>query len=163
MARLPAEAFWFTFARNEADSLEMNVDGTTPVNFDVSPDGDCEIARIMFQLQNSNIHPDTFAGLSALSNGVKVQCVEADGTLVTDFLDGLTLKSDIDFGLLAGVDTPILAGVGNGDDILHVRWTLRRATAGKSLELTGGRILRFTVQDNLAALTQFRIFAQGKT
>lgn len=154
----PAEQFKHTFAKN-LTSNDVNINGLTPKPFDIEG---IHLYRVIFYMLDTNIYPALFGGIAALANGITVKCVEADGTVVVDFLDGGALKCNADFGLLAGADVPVDPGIGNGDDQLIISWDLTHSS-GQSLDLTDGRKLRLTVQDDLSSLTALKVIGQGRT
>ena len=156
------EDVFFQHAKN-GDSKDMNVDGsTTAVHFDVLPSsGPLYIQRCNILIIDNNQTPTKFGGLSALDEGVMVRVIEADGTVLKDFLDGETIKKNADWVKLAGTDDPIRSPT-SGDDEFAVRWTLTKGL-GAPLYLCTGRLLRYTIQDDLSNLTQFEIMAQGTT
>jgi hypothetical protein len=152
-----ADQFVFDFLRNGA-SRDMNVDGTTPVNFDFVATADTNVERIMFFIEDGNIAPSKFGGVSALATGCLLKVLDTDGTtVIKDFLDGETITTHPEFSLLAGVD--IQPDAGAGDDVVPIRWTISKAGA-KLLLLTDQRV-RFTVQDDLTGLTKFYALLQG--
>lgn len=157
---------WFELAKNysNGDSPEMAVDGGTPAFFDIkgtSANDDCALHRINIEIVDGAITPVKFGGLAALTNGLGITLVDADDVELFDFLDGLTIKRNADWGLLAGIDAVLEQAP--ADDHFPVRWSIFKATGGRPLSLLGGKKLRFTVQDNIAALTFFRIMGQGLT
>ena len=152
-----SDAFIFEFFRNGA-SRDMNVDGTTPVNFDWVAAVDTNVERINFFIQDAGILPAKFGGLAELSTGCLIKALDTDGaTVIKDFYDGETIKTHQEFNLLAGVDTGTTAAT--GDDVAPTRWTI--ANAGAKLLLLANQRIRFTVQDDLSALTKFYAMLQG--
>lgn len=93
-----------------------------------------------------------------MSNGLKVEVVDQAGTVLLDFLDGSTIKANHQWTQLAGTDNPITAAA--GDDEFSVRWTLSSGL-GDQLSIGPTEDLRATVQDDLSAMTYFRIMVQG--
>jgi hypothetical protein len=164
-----AEKVYFHFFRESGGSEAMNADGDpTPVNFDITaPDGDrdkCFIRRINLVLIDTLMRPEWFGGSgvgAALANGIRAVVLDKDGNEVLDFLEGETIKANVDWALLAGVDNLIYAPTGAGDDSLSVRWTLTKGLGEPGLTLEPGQIFRVIVQDDLSGLTSFRMFAQG--
>lgn len=165
---LTPEQFWFETAKDYSNGDTPEIAGVvgsvgSPVHYDIKGADaayQLSLTRVCISIVDGGLQPAKFAGLSALTNGIKVQCVDAAGVVLVDFLDGLTIKQNADWALLAGVDAVVFASV--GDDHLPVRWTLSKAT-GEALTLTEGRMLRFTIQDDLTGITLFRIMGQGKT
>jgi hypothetical protein len=139
-----ADRFVFEFLR-DGSSRDMKVDGSvTPVNF----------------IEDGNIAPSKFGGVSALSNGCLIKALDTDGsTVIKDFMDGETIKTHWELALLAGVDVEVDAGA--GDDVVPIRWTI--AKAGATLLLETSQRIRFTVQDDLTNLSNFYAMVQGKT
>lgn len=161
-----ADFFLFEFLRNPLDDdHDMVVNGASvPVNFQyLVPSGKtAQISRLNFQIIDGGIGYNEFGGLgSVLTNGLLIKVLDTDGTTVLiDFMDGETIKSNEDFNALAGVDTVTTPAA--GDDQLAIRWTIARANDGGSMTLHEGQILRVTVQDDISALTKFQIMVQGK-
>lgn len=153
-----ADQFVFEFLRNGA-SRDMNVDGSvTPVNFDWVASADTKVERINFFIEDANIQPSKFGGLTALSTGCLIKALDTDGTtVIKDFYDGETIKTHQEFNPLAGIDTGTTAAA--GDDVAPTRWTISKA--GASLLLLKDQRIRFTVQDALGGLTKFYAMLHG--
>jgi len=109
------------------------------------------------KIRDASIRLNRFAGIAALTNGLKIEQHSADGVVLFDFLDGETIKALDDFAPLAGVDAPSVAGT--GDDTWMLRWTI--AKCGTPLTLQAGEKLVVTVQDDLTDLTEFYLEVQG--
>jgi len=152
---------YFQFLRDEANSRDMNADGSTPIEFFVEnneTDGrTLVIERVCGKIRDASIRLNRFAGIAALTNGLKIEQHSADGVVLFDFLDGETIKALDDFAPLAGVDAPSVAGT--GDDTWMLRWTI--AKCGTPLTLQAGEKLVVTVQDDLTDLTEFYLEVQG--
>lgn len=144
------------------DNMNPNASIGTPTLYElVAPAGiTVAISRVNFLIKDLNCSIGKFGGLSALTNGVKVESINAAGTVEVDFLDGTTLKTNEDFDLLAGIDVP---GIDNtvAVDAVPVRWTLKRGLDDQALLLVPGSFLRITIQDNLSGLVSFQAMAQG--
>lgn len=117
------------------------------------------IERFTIVLIDNTQLPTKFGGLNALPNGMLVQTLEQDGTVIQDYSPGRPLKNNAHFGILAGVDNPITAAA--GDDLLQVRWTM--GAAGGSLMLLSGQSFQVTVRDDLTLITELVWMAQGRT
>lgn len=147
---------------NSGASIEMNVDGSsTPVHFDYQAPATTNIRvyRCNITIVDGSVSPTKFGGATALTNGLLVQCVTDGEALLCDFLNGQSIKRNVDWVWLAGNDNPIAAAA--GDDVIEIRWTIERGL-GAPLALESGDRLRFTVQDDLTVLTEFRIMVQGR-
>jgi hypothetical protein len=159
------EKSFFDWARNATGGESLAVDGSSvPVAFDLHvPTGPLYIERCNFVLLDSKMLETTFGGLDELENGLLVQAVDATGTVLVDYMHGRTIRKNADFDYLAGVDrVPHSDTPGGGADSTSIRWTLSKGTGGP-LYLATGRRLRFTVQDALEDLAEFRIMGQGRT
>lgn len=139
------------------------IDGSsTPVkmSFIVAPSRRAILTRVIFDIFDNSITMAKFGGLPALGAGLKVEALDVDDSVLQDFLDGETIKTNHTFALLVGPDLPAMTSAGN--DHLPVRWTITRSGSGLLLEV--GQSLTVTVQDDLtraAAGDSFQIMAQG--
>lgn len=143
-------------------SESMKVNGSvTPVIFEIMVPAAKQylIQRVNFLIEDSNIAPAKFGGIDgALTNGLKIEAIAANGTTVLrDFLDGLTLKKNFEFGFLSGSDQK-LDVAGTGADALVVSWDFEGI--GGPLHLIEDERLRVTVQDDLLKLDSFRTMCQ---
>lgn len=138
---------------NTASSL------ATPSVFEYQASGRVRIRRINFEMVDSGIQNQRFAGLAGLANGCLLEVVDDDGaTQILDFLDGNPIIMNGDFAPLSGVDS-VPFTVGAGDDAMPVRFTIGKA--GAAMLLTNSQIIRWTNQDDLSAITRFRGMVQG--
>jgi hypothetical protein len=152
----------------------MAVNGAmSAAEFNLAPSRRLCLSRVNLMILDGGIQPERFGGLlGGLANGLLIEVYDEDDVLRLDLLDGLTIKRNAHFTWLSGTDAPVIAGV--GDDKLPVRWSLHKAFVGgfqegadpssstrDGLLLPAGWNLRFTVQDDLSALTEFYAFGQG--
>ena len=140
----------------------MNVLGSliAPVAYDclVATDKVLLIEDVAILIVDGGITPTKFGGITALTNGIKIEAIDDDGTTVLlDFTADLTIKKNADWALLADTDRETIAAA--GDDVEEVQWSLL-SESGPML-LTAGQIFRFTVQDDLTGLTEMRVMAHG--
>lgn len=154
----------FKFLRNSSDSIEMNVNGSSSAvafSWTVPSGRSFEFSRHCIVMIDGGIGYNEFGGLGAtLTNGLKVEFKDASDAVLLDPLDGTTIKTNEDFGALAGTDN--LAQPGVGDDSFPIRWTSTRAVpGGAGMAMVSGEKLVVTVQDNLTGLTKFRWMIQG--
>lgn len=160
--------FVYKFLRenNTAASADMNVNATSTATrvFQYSPGAGkyaC-INRLLILILDAGIQPALFGGITALANGVRITCNDTDGSELLDFTDGDNININAEWVHLAGVDAPITdSGLGPGIDELAIRWTI--GNAGSSLHLKDTQSIRFTIQDDLTGLTEFRATVQGLT
>ncbi len=146
-------------------AVDMDVDGSAAVqNFDyVVPAGtqykQFSAVRINFGLVDGAIRWGQFGGLgSALGNGLLIQALHEDGTVLQDF--GTTanpITTNENFANLAGVDNIIVPAA--GDDAIPIRWTIERS--GNKMTLLPNWRFRIVVRDNLTGLSFFRAMIQG--
>lgn len=154
--------YFFRFFRDSAASNDMAVDGSStavPYTVVCPQTGAVELVRINAVIVDGGIKYGEFGGMgAALTNGLEIKAFSVDDTEVFDFLDGETIKTNEDWGALAGVDNVSFPAA--GDDSFPVRWTI--AKSGASVQLTPGDYLRVLIQDDLTGLTKFTMMAQGK-
>ncbi len=145
--------------------IDLNAAGsasTTPGVFFVSPStafapAGAIIFDVNMSIVDGSITPAKFAGLSALTNGVKLAVTNSTGGVIFDFLDGQTIKTNADWALLSGNDAIVHPAA--GDDAFPIRWELERA--GAKLLLRQGQQLRVTVQDPSSGISSWTAMAQG--
>jgi hypothetical protein len=154
---LPLSAVSTAYLKN-AGSPEMNVNGSvTPVVFEyvVASDKYFGIAEINIVISDGAITPTKFGGITALSNGILWQVVDASNTLVFDFCPGGSIKQNAEFANVGG-SVIILTG---GADQISITW--HAATSGISAIIQNGWKLRITVRDDLTGLAYFRAAVTG--
>lgn len=158
----PTDLFFKNFATSSG-LTDMRVVGasTNIFNFEVTPSTakfQLAISRVNFVLVDGSIRYDKFGGLAgALTNGLKVRVLDSSSAVLLDFLDGATIKTNADFGLLSGTDTIVHPAA--GDDAVPIRWTIARS--GAEVVLQQGERLQIQVTDGTSALTAFKAMAQG--
>ena len=99
-----------------------------------------------------------FGGIAALTNGVKIEVLNASAAVVLDLLDGRTIKNNAEFNYLASTTLQITGGadavfadmnIGRGFSTIH------------HFHLPAGYKIRWTVQDNLTGIEEFRVLVYG--
>lgn len=115
------------------------------------------LERLCILITDDAIRLNRFAGIS-ITNGLVFTANATSGTVLTTY-NTVPITTLGHFGLLAGVDIPVLPDV--GDDSWSCRWTLNKA--GNSLMLEPGQSMRLSITTSLSALTEFYITAQGHT
>lgn len=152
----------FKYLRNAGGSLDMNA--ATPAAFfwQVPAGRVAEIIRVNFSIVDGAAGYGEFAGLgAALTNGLKIEIQDAASNVLFDFLDGQTIKTNEQFGNLAGIDGVVQPSA--GDDFIPIRWTIARAIPySAGLVLDGGQKIVVTTQDALNNITFFRTMVQGR-
>jgi hypothetical protein len=145
-------------ATGEDYDLNTDSDVTSSVfEWEVPAGREFSLSRLNFEILDDAIRPTRFGGLGALANGCLFEIADADDSTVTDFTDGVPITINAHFSLLAGVDVPVVDSVGS--DLLPIRFTV--AKAGAPMILTAGQKVRWTNQDDLSDMTEFRIMVQG--
>jgi len=162
----PAEMLYKSFTVDGADqgSIDMAVDGTTPISFRYTvPEGRIALPhRVIFALMDINIQYEFFAGLGAvLANGIQIRLLDTDDSVLLDFTNGVPIKSTHEFVVLAGGDVNILqTSLGVDPDMVGIRWTLDKT--GYVPYLTAGQSFEILISDNLAAVDHLHAFVQGR-
>jgi hypothetical protein len=143
--------------------IEMAVDGSsvTQVFAHTVPATEAHaISRCLMQVIVNGPTVTGFASGSALTNGILVDAIDADGNELADFTP-TPIKDNHNFLKLAGVDA--LNELGAGLDVLPVRWTLRKA--GFLPVFPSGSSFRIHIRDDLTdagfAITTFLANVQG--
>lgn len=157
---------FYKFMATSTGGIDMTTTGhasTAPGVFFVTPStanapSGVVLGRVNISIVDGAMTPAKFAGLTALTNGLKVAVTTSTGGVVFDFLDGQTIKANSDWPLLAGADAAMIFPAA-GDDGLPIRWTI--AKTGRPLLLKQGQQLRFTLQDNSSGITSWVAMAQG--
>jgi len=156
-SHVPHEKHIYKFLSN-GTVVEMNVDGAaSTTTFKYTATGDSVIIRINVLLMDTATAPSKFGGIASLTTGVLLGIFDSDGTQVLDFCDGQPIKTNADWGLLAGTDSNVDAGA--GEDAASIRWTI--AKSGSPGWLPKDYYIAFTIQDDLEAIGSFRAMVQG--
>jgi len=115
---------------------------------------------IVFVRDRGIFSPEKYGALDELAKGLRVEIRDENNIFRQDLLDGLTIKSNADWGRYCGVNVERKAwGVGLGDEILIARWSFYES--GKYLELLHGWRLQVIVQDDMTELIEHRFSVQG--
>jgi hypothetical protein len=125
-----------------------------------STTGVIQIQRMIIQLEDSNnsMTMATFGGITALTNGIAIDVVDADGNSWID-LTPVTWKSNSD---IAGSMYDVrIETVGSGNDALHARWTYANNLGPKGIYLPVGWKLEMTLQDDYTGLVKQKYTVQG--
>ncbi len=122
------------------------------------------INRIIISLEDeTGFKAETFGKESALTNGLLLKSEFASQVVRTDFLNGDTIKTNGQFGLMCfDVDVHNWANTPT-DEILLARLSFNRFSVNGGLTLTGddSEKLVVTVQDDLTAILRLKVMAQG--
>lgn len=150
----------YSWLRESGGSREANVNGSsTPVLFEYeAPESSIFLERMIISIIDFGAHDAALYGNGIiLTNGIKVEVIEDDGSVHLDLLDGETIKSNGDWHAVCYDYT--YHDIGTGDSIGTVRWTFGRT--GEPLQLFEGEILRVTIQDDLTGLSNHTFQVQG--
>lgn len=159
----PSLARNFLFKRLQNDgSYDMNIDASTVSKEFIykSPiDKDSFITRINFIIGYDKIKKPTshtFADLDqSLHNGILVEVLNCDNIMVLDVLDNTTIKENIDFALMCGIDFSINTFF----NTMIISWSL--ISNGGLLLLEENETIRITIRDDLSSLVKFQAIVQG--
>jgi len=150
----------YSFLKEPGGSIEMAVDGSTPVSFDhkVPANQWAYIDHVHIVIQDGTITPEKFGGISELTNGLQIQILNKADAVILDFCDGETIKKNSDFITLAGVDL-IVDTLGAADNAQYITWKLFHS--GEALFLEPDQTFRVVVRDDLTGITQYRMMLHG--
>lgn len=143
-----------------AGSEDMTVNGSvTPVQFEVtSATRDVFINRMIGEIKDGGVWAaEDYGSLTALTNGVKLEVLDASDNVLLDLLDGDTIKYNAEWNAVC-YDAQIVT-YGSGDTILVFRWTF--AKDGQPLHLAPTERLVMTIQDNLTTLSEQEMSVRG--
>jgi len=150
-----------TFLKNSGSS-DMAVDGSTPVTFSLShATRTMVVVRLIVHVEDTgNFTDTTYGAIAALDPGCLLRVKSSTDTTTTDLLDGSTITGTYEWARFC-YDVNLLTPSAGGKT-LSVRWTFGKyagAAGGLILEPTDA--LEFVIQDNLSALTEHTIMAEG--
>ena len=165
-APLPPDNFIYKWLRvatgtGQQGSVAMNLNSVTTgtvYEYEVPADKVFAFSRINFVIVDAAIAPAKFGGIAALPTGSTFQVIDADGSELLDFMDGVRIKTNPDFAGMAGADVMINIS-GGQDDQLPIRFSIFKA--GRMMKLAAGQKIRWTNWDNLTGLTKFQTMVQG--
>ena len=160
---------FFKFFRTSSGISDMTLAGagsTSPITFFVEPstanstkrNKHVALERVTLQMIDGGITPPKFGGITGSTKGVYVQIQTSTGGLVFDFMDGDKIRTNQDWGLLAGVDDVLHPAA--GDDGLHIRWTIQRGF-GDAVLLKQGQRLVMKSEIASSGLSSWTMMAQG--
>ena len=135
-------------------------DYSTPDRFEfVSGETDTvNVERMIVSVGSSaTMKSETYGKLAALTVGVQVQILNADGTLKQN-LTANPIKSNAQWGAYC-YDVDVKSW-GNGAELLVVRWTF--AKSGSPIKLKNGEKISVLLSDDFAGLTDHRFLIQGQ-
>lgn len=139
--------------------LTVSGTGTTPAIAEYAPPKDFMFVRMTMHGQNNDIAPDSFLGLSALTNGLRFVIADEDNNELLDFFDGETIKDQDDMTLLAGSDIHHSQQGSGLQDSFVLRWTIE--DAGKKIWLRPGERICIQIQDDLTDINFLHFMVQG--
>ena len=152
-----------TWESGPGSGTDMITDYTASVNsvfiYQVPNGKVAYISWFNILIQDGNITPDKFGGISALSNGCLVKLVSSADAEVIDFCDGVAITTNSRFALLAGAD--IVPVAGTAVDVMPIRWTVAKAFAGRPLKMVDQQKFQWTNRDDMTGLSEFRVMVQG--
>lgn len=160
MSNLHAEMFIYKFLVDNNSNVNMagaSTTATATFAFNVPAGRIASLERVNFRITDGTIRPTKFGGENALTNGLIVRVVDSAGSEILDFYDGQTIKRNVDFASISGIDVELDSVA--SDDMFTVRWTIEKAGAG--LLLTSGQSFQIIRRDNLVGVTDFFAMVQG--
>lgn len=132
----------------------------TPRKLKLTAASELDLHRMMVEIRDTGaFSAEKYGALAELTNGVKVEAIDADDNVLIDLLDGTPIKSNAEWG--ANCYDVDLKTWGAGDEFVLVRWTF--AKAGAPLTLHAGESLQVTLQDDLSGLVEHHFLVQGVT
>lgn len=133
------------------------IDGTIPKVFKIM--GKLFIYRMLVYLKDqTDFWTETYGGRSALTNGLLVQKrLISDDSVIVDYLDGLPIKSNPDWGRVCYDTVPDELRAGQRH--LKVRWSFYKS--GQPISLSKEEYFCVVIQDDLTPLAEHYFSVQG--
>lgn len=145
------------------DAFNMATAGATAAvpsifEYTVPPNTEMRVARLNFAIIDANPMLTLFGGMAALANGCLLDIVDSNGLSLLDMTGGRPFQANKDFLYAAGIDMVIVIEAA-GPDVVKVRFSLFKA--GRNVIVKAGESVRWTIQDDLAGIPEFRCQVQG--
>lgn len=120
---------------------------------------DCFISRMIVHIEDTANPSAAHYGNTgaALTNGIQILKLDADGATIQDITDDSTIKKNSQWGEYC-FDV-VLDSFGSGNDYVQVRWTF--AKTGTPLRLGPGEQLAIRLNDDLTGLINHTFMLQG--
>ena len=141
-----------------------NIDGSvTPVLFSIAPPatGVIVIHRLLVTItDNALVTAEKYGGVAMLTNGISIGLFDpSDDSLQTDYLDGIPIQSNCDWGRVCyDVD---LRTWGTGNSFIQVRWTLSKSGTNLILRSSDDYHFGVLISDDITGLIQHYFGVQG--
>ena len=104
------------------------------------------------------IKPETYGGVASLTNGIDLQVLDTDDSVIYNIFNGHTIKHNNDF---AGMGELATLDIGAGATYGVAVYVDFAKAYGGPLIMTTGQAFALTVNDNLSGLTDHHFFIQG--
>lgn len=161
-SRLPENQAYITLLDGATRNMNVNGSATPVVYKAIVPVGkEIEFRRMNVLVQDGSMDLSDFGAIGGdLGTGVDVKAFDTDDAVLKDYCAGFPVKTNGEWGLLAGVDSKIQTSPGAGDDTNNVRFTW---TKGSGLvRLMAGQYIGLVINDDLTSITKFFAMAQGE-
>lgn len=141
---------------SDSNSLVVDGSGGSPKVFSYTPPTDYDIIvnrLVLFMECSSAMSTTNFGNLAALGQGIKIY---AGGVQLSVWKDNIDIYTE-----LFDIDT--LANVSNAtvDTTMHGEWQFANDANGQGIDIRNGDLFEVIVNDDLSALTIFRIRLKG--
>jgi hypothetical protein len=150
----------FSEMMKDGSSIDMNVDGTTPVNFKATATFRTRLTSLHFELTDAATDPSLFGGLAALTNGILLTIHDDNDVQVFDLTRDETVKQNADWGTVAGLSesATVIDSAGSKPDL----WSINVDLTELEIILEPGWYVQTKIQDNLSLIDHFHGVAHGK-
>ena len=151
------------YFRDSAGSKDMNIDGTTPVEFyvEADPKFDTWINSFNVRLGDAGANFNEFGALPALTNGVEIVWISQE---IGEFVIHDGIIDNLEFFRLSGSDPRIIDVTGGGADAIIVQTDFSEIFAPPyGLRLRAGTTekLMFRIRDDISTVDYFDVIAYG--
>jgi len=125
------------------------------------------VNRVIITLEdNGGWTNSNYAGRGPLGNGIFFHLLDSDNNVVLDFMDGVAVQGNSDYGRLCYDVSLLDAGGASGIKFLHARWTFAKAKSLRhepnGLLVPKGYKFAVLLQDDFSAMSGHWFNAQGE-
>lgn len=155
----PYPGIAYTAFALDGASKDLNVDGSvTPVEFEIVPPTGFiyYIHTVIITMVDSSINFTKFGGITALTNGIKIEIKQDGGSLTESPQSPIKVNKEF---YQFGYDTTLQSAT---EDIFVAK-LLVKIDSGTIIKLvdSSSDLIKITVRDDLTAITDFKVVALG--
>lgn len=120
-----------------------------------------DIQKLNIVIEDDGIKADLYGGLAALTNGIQVLILDANGTKI-DLTNGVTIKKNYDYARLGKVQESSTGAATNFVTVTIDFAKLNQYNCGVRLDGAKSELLEVLLHDNFSGLTAHYFSAAGE-